>query len=127
MPAGIALQRGRDLGVVGPGQQDGDGPGSAEQLGHDVGHLLGRLAGTVDRLGHPLAQGPVVVDPSEPEVGEGQVTEPVHGVVRRDRADLDRIEQPAESDLVHGDSMLSRPRSRRMRVCFGRVTFRRDR
>jgi hypothetical protein len=54
------------------------------------------------------------------------VPEPVHGVVRRDRADLDRVQQPAESDLVHGDSMLPRPPSRRMLVCFGRVTFMRD-
>ena len=89
-------------------------------------HLLGRLAGAVDRLGHALAQRPVVVDPGEPEVGEGQVPEPVDGVVRRDGTDLHGVEQPAESDLVHGDSMLPRPPSRRMLVCFGRVTFVRD-
>ena len=57
--------------------------GLAQQLDHDGGALLGRLARSVDRLGDPLAQGPVVVDPGEAQVGEGQAPQPAGGVVGR--------------------------------------------
>ena len=49
-------------------------------------HVLGGLARPVDGLGHALAQGPVVVDPGEAEVGPRQPPQRGHGVVGRDRA-----------------------------------------
>ena len=77
--------------------------------------LLGRLARGVDRLGHALAQGAVVVDPGEAEVGVGQPPEPGDRVVGRHGTDLHGVEQPAQGILVHGKSMLlpwPRPRMR---------------
>ena len=93
----------------------GPDPGALSSSATIAARLLGGLARAVDGLGHALAQRPVVVDAGEPEVGEGQAAEAVDGVVGRDRADLHGVEQPAEGELVHGDSMLRRAAPRRMR------------
>ena len=73
------------------------GPAVAlEQLLDDGGAVLGRLARTVDGLGHALAQVTVVVDAGEPEVGIGQATQLADGVVGRAVAGGDLIDQRAE-------------------------------
>ena len=65
------------------------------------GALLRRLARAVDRLGDALAQGPVVVDPGEAEVGEGQAPQAADRVVGRAGARGHVGEQLAERRLVH--------------------------
>ena len=92
----------------------GPEPGASSSSATMAARLVGGLAGSVDRLGHALAQRPVVVDPGEPEVGEGQAAQAVDGVVGGDRAHLDGVEQSAEGGLVHVDSMLSRHVRHRM-------------
>jgi hypothetical protein len=52
-----------------------------EQLGDDAHALLGGLAGPVDRFGHALPDGAVMVDERVPEVGEREPFETCHGVV----------------------------------------------
>ena len=76
-------------------------PGSSEQLDHYPGALLGGLPGAVDGLGQPLAQRPVMIDPGEAEVGEGQPPQAAHGVVGRACARGHVVEQLAELRLVH--------------------------
>ena len=49
----------------------------------------------------PLAQGPVVVDPGEPEVGEGQPAQAADRVVGRAAAGRHVVEELAERGLVH--------------------------
>jgi hypothetical protein len=51
------------------------GQSLTQELPDDQRALFGRLPLTVDRFGKPLSQGPVVVDPGEPEVGEGKPAE----------------------------------------------------
>ena len=63
--------------------------GALVDAGADIGEvtaLLGRLARAVDGLREALAEGPVVVDSGEPQVGEGQAAEAVHGLVGVQRA-----------------------------------------
>ena len=107
-PPGLRSRAAVGLGIVGAGEQHGVVTGSAEQLLDDGGALLGRLPGTVDRLGHALAQRPVVVDASEPQVGEGKASQAFEGVLGGDGADLDGVEQAAKGGFVHVTSMLPR-------------------
>src|ERR687897_705333 len=86
----------------------GGGAGGIEQLGDDGGALLRRLAGPVYGLGQVLAEGAMVVDAGEAQVGVGQAAQPLDGLVGGDGAHLDGVEQPAQSILVHVTSMLPR-------------------
>ncbi len=72
-----------------------------EQLGDDANALLGRLAGPVHRLGHPLAQRPMVIDERVAEVGERQSGEPRHGLVGGHLAGPDAIDQRPQRGIVH--------------------------
>ena len=99
---------------VGPGQQHGCRAG-VEQLGDDGRALLRGLARAVHRLGHSLAQRPVVVDPGEAEIGVGQAAQRRDGVVGRDRAGAHVVEQPPDGCLVHVTILLRRDRRRRFR------------
>ncbi len=54
---------------------------AAQELADDGHALRGRLAGGIDRLGGSLAQGPVMIDPGEPEIGKRQAAQHGDGVV----------------------------------------------
>ena len=74
-----------------------------EQLADDAHALLGGLARPVDRLGHALAQGAVVVDEGVAEVGERQAAQAARRRRRRRRAPARTSSSSARSvGLVHG-------------------------
>jgi hypothetical protein len=52
-----------------------------EQLGDDGRTLGGGLPLAVDGLGEALAECTMVIDFGEPEVGEGQPTKPMNGLI----------------------------------------------
>ena len=84
-----------DLRIGGPGQEDGP-VGGGQELPDDGGAVLGRLARSVDGLGHALAQVTMVVDPGETEIGIGQPAQLAHGVVGRAAAVGDLFDEQAE-------------------------------
>ncbi len=98
---GLGREGGGGLGGLGPGEHDRAGATVGPQLGDDGGALLGRLARGVDRLGHALAQGPVVVDLGEAEIGEREAPETAHGVVGGDRAAPHVVQQLSEVGFLH--------------------------
>ena len=76
------------LGGVGPAEHHSDP--AAGQFRHDGSALLGCLARSVHRLGHTLAQRPVMVDQGKAEIGHGELTYGVDEVigVTRPRNDI---------------------------------------
>ena len=80
--------------------------GLGQQLGHDGGALLRRLARPVHRLGESLAQHPMVVDASEAQIGERQAAQARDGVVGAEDAGADVVDQPAQRGLVHALTIL---------------------
>jgi hypothetical protein len=104
----VALEGGGGLGVVGAGEQHGAVTRGGQQLLDDGSALLRGLPGAVDRLGHALPQRPVVVDPSEPQVGERKAPQAFDGVLGGDGTHLDGVEEAAKSGFVHVTSMLPR-------------------
>jgi hypothetical protein len=83
------------------GQKYGGRTFLRQQLGHDLGAVGGRLARGVDRLGDALAQGTVVVDAGEAEIGEGEAPQTADGVVGRQGARPHVVEQLSQGRLVH--------------------------
>ena len=94
------------LGLVlrSPGQQHGAGA-VGEQLGDDPHALLRRLARPVDGLGHPLAQGAVVVDEGVTDIGERQSPQPAHDLVEVHRARPQFVQQGPQRGFVHRDML----------------------
>ena len=70
--------------------------------------LLGRLARPVDRLGHALAQGAVVVDEGVADVGERQPPQPADDVVGVDAAGGEVVEQRPQGRFVHASMLPGR-------------------
>ena len=64
-------------------------------------HSSGDLARGVHGFGHPLAQGPVVVDPGEAEIGVGEAPQTAQGVVRSDLAAPHAVQQLPEVGFLH--------------------------
>ena len=105
-PPSVPGRRGRrgrrvDLVVVGPGQQDRSASARSRSSTTIAAHCSGVLPGPVDGLGKSLAQRPVMVDPGEAEVGEGQAPQLADGIVGRAGARRHIVEQLAERGLVH--------------------------
>ena len=112
LAAGCRLDGRRHLVGVGPGEQDRAARPARPAAPPRSGALLGRLPRPVDGLAHPLAQRAVVVDPGEAEIGEREAPQPGHGLVGRDDAGADVVEQLAEGGLVHGAHYPARPWTR---------------
>src|SRR5205085_4037666 len=98
---GTTGEGGVDLLVVGPGEDGRAAVVLGEKLGHEGGALLGRLARRVDGFGQALAQGAVVVDAREAEVGERQAPQAGDGVVGRQHAGAYVGEELAQGRFVH--------------------------
>jgi len=98
----------RSLGLLGlaAGEEHGDLGGFLEQLGDERGALLGRLAWPEDSLGQPLAQGTVVVDAGEPEIGEGQSAQARDRFIGAHRPGANVVEQPTDGGFVHADTII---------------------
>ena len=109
--AGVVGQRRVDLVVGGAGQQDRP-VAHAQQLGDDRRALGRRLARGIDRLGQPLADGAVVVDPGVTEVGERQPAQFGDGVVGVALAAGDVVEQLPEVVCVHRSILAARDHPR---------------
>ncbi len=78
----VRRDRQRGLHVVGAGSREHNGAVvSGEELGHDRGHLLGRLARRVHGLWESLAQRAVMIDAREAEIGERKAAQSSHGFV----------------------------------------------
>ena len=91
---------GLDL-VVGCPRQQHRRRAVVEQLADDAHALLRRLARSVDGLGQPLAQGPVVVDEGVADVGERQPLQPADDLVGVDAPGLQLVEQRPQRLFVH--------------------------
>ena len=68
----------------------------------DLCHLVRGLALGKNHLRHPGSDAPVMVDLGEAHVLKRHVAQAGHGIVRRDRAFADVLQQLAESDGIHG-------------------------
>ena len=64
-------------------------------------HSLRGLAWGVHRLGHALAQRPVVIDPGEPEIGVREAAQTAQGVVGSDLAAPHAVQQLPEVGFLH--------------------------
>ena len=76
-----------------------------DQFGDDAGALLGRLAWPEDRLRHPLAQGPVVIDERPADVGEGQPPQPGDGIVGGDPPGREVVEHRPQRRFLHAPTL----------------------
>ena len=72
----------------------------AEELTDDLDALLGRLTGAIDRLGHPLTEGAVMVDEGLTHFGERQSTQLFDGGFERDGAVANAGQQVAQAVRV---------------------------
>jgi hypothetical protein len=71
------------------------------QAGEDSGYLGWRFAWGEDYLGHALTQGAMVIELGETQVFEGHVAEAFHGLVGRELALPNLIEQFLKRLGVH--------------------------
>jgi prephenate dehydratase len=94
------IERGRDLLLVCAGEQHR--PRTVfEQLAHDRRALGGGLARGENRLRKTLSKCAVVIDPREPEIGEGEASESRGGRVDVDNAVADVLEKLIEIETIH--------------------------
>ena len=100
-PVGLGGETGVDLVGIGPGEHDRTGAPVGPKGRDDGRALLGGLARGVHGFGHALAQGPVVVDPGEAEIGVGEAPQSAQGVVRSDRAAPHAVQQLPEVGFLH--------------------------